>query len=134
MRSNSLGKESVVVQIPQNISNFFLVFLMIPFFTAEVEVVGKRLNRGSSYGLEISVRYHFDGQEKIVQDSSGCAIADWKFKNGEKELERKISKFLKQITLKKHLTNRFLYYFSLAAKITLKLFIVSANCGEKKAK
>ena len=108
MRSNSLGKESVVVQIPQNISNFFLVFLMIPFFTAEVEVVGKRLNRGSSYGLEISVRYHFDGQEKIVQDSSGCAIADWKFKNGEKELERKISKFLKQITLKKHLTNRFL--------------------------
>ena len=76
MRSNSLGKESVVIQIPQNISNFFLVFLMIPFFTAEVEVVGKRLNRGSSYGLEISVRYHFDGQEKIVQDSSGCAIAD----------------------------------------------------------
>ena len=54
----------------------FQTFSWIPFFTAEVEVVGKRLNRGSSYGLEISVRYHFDGQEKIVQDSSGCAIAD----------------------------------------------------------
>ena len=67
MRSNSLGKKSVVGHIPQNISKFSLMFLMIPFTSIEVEVVGKRLNRGGGYGLEIPVKYRFYGQEKIVQ-------------------------------------------------------------------
>ena len=40
MRSSSLGKESVVGQIPQNISKFSSMFLMIPFTFIEVEVVG----------------------------------------------------------------------------------------------
>ena len=35
--------------------------------------------------------------------------------------------------ISKHLTNRFLYFSSLAAKITSELFIVSAN-WKKKAK
>ena len=30
------------------------------------EVIGKRLNRGGGYGLEIPVIYHFHGQEKLV--------------------------------------------------------------------
>ena len=38
MRSNSLGKESVVGHIPQNISKFFSIFLMISFTSIEVEV------------------------------------------------------------------------------------------------
>ena len=33
----------------------------------EVEVVGKRLNRGGDYGQEIPVKYRFYGQEKIFQ-------------------------------------------------------------------
>ena len=67
MRSNSLGKESVVRQIAQNISKFFSMLLIIPFTSIEVEVAGKRLNRGSDYRREIPVKYRFYGQEKIVQ-------------------------------------------------------------------
>ena len=86
MRSNYLGKESVVRRIPQNISKFSSKFLKIPFTSIEVEVVGKSLNRGGGYGLEIPVKYRFYGQEKIVQ---------WftkKIRNGKKELECKIFK------------------------------------------
>ena len=63
-RSNSLGKESFVGHIPQNISKFSSMFIMIPFTSIEVEVAGKRLNRGGGYGLEIPVKYRFHGQEK----------------------------------------------------------------------
>ena len=65
------------------------MFLMIPFTSIEAEVVGKMLNRGGDYGLEISVKYRFYGQEKIVQ---------WltkKLETVKKELECKISKCLK---------------------------------------
>ena len=67
MRLNSLRKELVVGYIPQNISKFFSMFLMIPFTSIEVEVVGKTLNRGGGCGLEISFKYRFYGQEKTVQ-------------------------------------------------------------------
>ena len=66
VKSNSLGKEWAG-HIPQNISKFSSMFLMIPFSSFEVEVVGKRLNCGGDYGLEISVKYRFYGQEKIIQ-------------------------------------------------------------------
>ena len=66
MRSNSLGKESVVGHFPQNISKF-LMFLMISFTSIEVEVVGKRLRRRGGYVLEIPAKYRFYGQEKIVE-------------------------------------------------------------------
>ena len=59
IRSNSLGKESVAGHIPQNISKFFSMILMIPFTSTEVEVVDKRLNRGGGYRLEIPVKYRF---------------------------------------------------------------------------
>ena len=43
MQSNSLGKESVIWHILQNISKFSSMFLMITFIPIKVEVVGKRL-------------------------------------------------------------------------------------------
>ena len=67
MLSNSLGKESVVGHIPQNISKFSSIFLMILFTSVELEIVGKRLNRKGAYRLGIPVKYCFYGQEKIVQ-------------------------------------------------------------------
>ena len=67
MRSNSQGKESVVGHIPQNISKFSNMSLMILFTSIEVEVVGKRLNRRGGYGLEIPVKYRFYCQQTIVQ-------------------------------------------------------------------
>ena len=66
MQSNSLDKKSVVGRIPQNISKFSFMFLIIPFTSIEVEVVGNRPNRGGGYGLEIPLKYCFYGQEKIV--------------------------------------------------------------------
>ena len=89
MRSNSFGKESVVGHIPQNILKLSSIFLMIPFILIEVEVAAKRLNRGGGYGLEIPVKYRFNGQKKIVQ---------WltkKLETVRNELECKISKCLK---------------------------------------
>ena len=40
------------------------MFLTLPNTTIEAEVVGKRLNRGGGYGLEIPVIYRFYGKEK----------------------------------------------------------------------
>ena len=87
--SDSLGKKSVVGHIPHNISKFSSMFLTIPSTAIEVEVLGKRVNRGSGYGLEIPVKYRYYGQEKLIQ---------WLAKKLEavkKELECKISKCLK---------------------------------------
>ena len=88
MSSNSLGKESVVGHIPQNISKCSLMFLFISFSSNEVKIVGKRLNRGGGYGLGILVKYCFYGQENTVQ---------WlakKLETTNKDLECKISKYL----------------------------------------
>ena len=67
MRSNSLGKESVIGHIPENVSKFSLMFLMTLFTSIEVEVVGKNLNHGGGHGLETPIKYCFYGLEKIVQ-------------------------------------------------------------------
>ena len=42
------------------------MFLKVPNTLIEVQVVGKRLNREGSYGLEIPVIYRFYAQEKLV--------------------------------------------------------------------
>ena len=89
MRSDSLGKESVVGHIPHSISKFSSMFLTIPSTAIEVEVLGKRLNRGGGYGLEIPVKYRYYGQEKLIQWLSK------KLETVKKELECKISKCLK---------------------------------------
>ena len=83
--SDSLGKESVVGHIPHNISNFSSMILTIPSTTIEVEVLGKRVNRGSRYGLEITVKYRYYGQEKLIQ------WLDKKLEAVKKELECIIS-------------------------------------------
>ena len=89
MCSDSLGKESVVGHIPHNISKFSSMFFTIPSTAIEVEVLGKRVNRGSGYGQEIPVKYRYYGQENLIQ---------WfakKLEAVKKELECKISKCLK---------------------------------------
>ena len=65
MQSNSLGKQSVIRHIPQSISKFSTMFLMILFTSIEVEVVGKRLNCGGGYGLEIPVKYCFSVKKRL---------------------------------------------------------------------
>ena len=43
------------------------MFLKVPNTSIEVEVVGKRMNRGGGYGLEIPVVYRFNGPEKTCE-------------------------------------------------------------------
>ena len=76
--------------------------------------------------MEIPVKYRLYGQKKIVQ------WLNQKLEMVKKELQCKISKSLKYITFKKHLTNHLLHSFSLTAKINSKLFIAFANWREKK--
>ena len=82
IRSDSWEKEITVGHVRQNIPK-------VPNTSIEVQVVGKRLNHGGGYGLEIPVIYCFYGQEKLV---------NWLIKKTEavkKELECKVSKCLK---------------------------------------
>ena len=65
------------------------MFLKILNTSMEVEVVGKRMNRGGGYGPEIPVVCHFCGPEKLI---------DWLIRPLEavqKELDAKVSKCLK---------------------------------------
>ena len=89
IRSDSWEKETIVGHVPQNISKTCSMFLKVPSTSIEVQVVGKKLNRGGGYGLEIPVIYRFYDQEKLV---------NWLIKKIEtvkKELECKVSKCLK---------------------------------------
>ena len=89
IRSDSWKKETIVVNVPQNISKTCSIFLKIPNTSIEMQVVGKRLNRGGGYSLEIPVIYRFYGQEELV---------NWLIKKIEavkKKFECKVSKCLK---------------------------------------
>ena len=66
MRSNLLGKESVVGHIPQNISKFSSMFFMIPRTSIEVGNAGKRLNRGGGYELVIPVNIVFTVKKRLL--------------------------------------------------------------------
>ena len=66
IRSDSREKEIIFGYVPQNISKTCSMFLKVPNTSIEVQVVGKRLNRGGGYGLEIPVIYRFSGQEKLL--------------------------------------------------------------------
>ena len=66
IRFDSWEKKTIAGHVPQNISKTCPMILKVPNTSIEVQVVGKRLNRGGSYGLEIPVIYRFYGQEKLV--------------------------------------------------------------------
>ena len=55
------------------------------------EVIGKRLNRGAGYGLEILVIYHFHGHEKLVN----CAVK--KLEAIQSQIDTQMSKCLKYL-------------------------------------
>ena len=67
IREDSWGKRSIVGHIPENFSRFSSMFLTIPNSRIEVQVIGKRVNRGGGYGLEIPVIYRFVGPHKLVK-------------------------------------------------------------------
>ena len=53
--------------IPKNLSKTFKRFLTLPNSTIKCTVIGKRLNNGAGYGVEIPVNFKFLGPAKAIQ-------------------------------------------------------------------
>ena len=72
---NEYDKNVVVViidgktggHIPNNLSKIFKCFLTVPNYTIKCTVIGKRVNHGAGYGLEIPVNFKFLGPAKAIQ-------------------------------------------------------------------
>ena len=77
---------NIVGHVPENICGFFWRFLSLPQTTIRAEVVGPRVNRGAGHGLEIPVRYIFQGHGKAV---------DWIRRKVEEEEARVEARFKK---------------------------------------
>ena len=81
---------AVVWHVPKNICDFFWKFLSLPNTSIRARVLGKRVNRGAGYGLEIPVCFVFQGHAKG---------AEWikKIVEAEKKLQAHLEKFLKNV-------------------------------------
>ena len=89
VRTDSIGKETVVGHLPENIAKLCFLFLKVPYTSIKAEVTGKRVNRGGGYGLEVPVIYYFTGPGKLI---------DWakeKLTFCKENLENKTKKCLK---------------------------------------
>ena len=53
--------------IPKNLSKTFKRFLTFPNCTKKCTAIGKRVNHGDGYGLEIPVNFKFLGPAKAIQ-------------------------------------------------------------------
>ena len=56
---NSLSTNVVVGHVIKFISMIVSMFLLLPGYTLSIEVNGKRINRGTGYGLEIPANSDF---------------------------------------------------------------------------
>ena len=60
-------EEWIVEHVPKNLSKIFHLFMKIPNCSIRCKVIGKRVDRGAGYGLEILVQYRFIGGEESVE-------------------------------------------------------------------
>ena len=67
VRKDSWENESIVGHVQENIPKYCSMFLTILNTSIEVQVVGKIVNRGGGYWLEIPVIYRFFGAERLVK-------------------------------------------------------------------
>ena len=58
--------QMVDFSLPQNICDHFRKFLSLPKTSIRARVLGKRVNRGADCGLEIRVRFIFQGHVKGI--------------------------------------------------------------------
>ena len=59
-------QDTVVGHVPKILSSIFWKFLSLPDTSVQVQVTGKRVNRGSGYGLEIPVKFIFQGTSRAI--------------------------------------------------------------------
>ena len=60
-------ENNVVGHVPQNLCGFFWRFLTLPGTSIRDEVLGRRVNRGAGHGLEVPLRFIFQGHRKAVE-------------------------------------------------------------------
>ena len=80
---------NVVGHVPQNICGFFWRFLSLPQTSIRAEVLGPRVNWGAGHGLEIPVRFIFQGHAK------GVGWVRTKIKDAEEKVEKRFKKCMK---------------------------------------
>ena len=80
---------AAVGRVPQNICDNFRKFLNLPKTSIRVRLLGKRVNRGAGYGLEISVCFIFQDHVKDI------AWVKKKIKDAEKMVRASIEKCMK---------------------------------------
>ena len=100
IRINSYGEEVVVGHVPKNMSKIVINFLYLPHFTLEFFIIGKRINRGVGYGLEIPANFYFYELEKAIY---------W-LKNKINKMEEKLKENLKH-SLKLNIEKRLIRIF-----------------------
>ena len=79
----------VVGCVPQNICDHFWTFLSLPKTLIHARVLGKRVNRGAGYGLEVPVCFIFQDHVK------GIAWVKKKIERAEKMVQSRIKKCMK---------------------------------------
>ena len=82
-------EEQIVEHVPKNLSKTFHQFMKIPNCTTGCKVTGKRVNRGTGYGLESPVWYRFIGAEKAVE------WAEKNIKKAFENIDKKVNKYVK---------------------------------------
>ena len=86
----AITRNNVAVgRVTQNICDHFWKLLSLPNTSIRARVLGKRVNRGAGYGLEISVCFIFQGHVK------GIAWGKKKIEDAEKMVQSRIEKCMK---------------------------------------
>ena len=60
----SYGQPMLIGHVPLLYSKVISMFLTLSNTAVHADVIGKRINQGGGYGLEIPVSYHFYGHKK----------------------------------------------------------------------
>ena len=87
------GKNNVVGHVPQNLCGFFWRFLTLPGTSIPAEVLGRRVNRGAGHGLEVPVRFIFQGHRKAVE------WVQKKIKTADNDIQERFKRCMKKCNL-----------------------------------
>ena len=82
---------AVVGRVPQNICGHFWKFLSLLQTSIRARVLGKRVNRGAGYGLEMPLLFIFQGHVE------GIAWGKKKIEDAEKMVQSRIEKSMKNV-------------------------------------
>ena len=89
-RAVAITRNNVVVgRVPKNLCDHFWKSLSLPKTSIRARVLGKRINHGAAYGLEIPVCFIFQGHVR------GIASVKKKIDVAEKMFQSRIEKYMK---------------------------------------